>query len=86
MNKDKESAYKDFMDMIVKSWTWARLTEQERQTFLESMEHVVQYGNAITGSYMHRWHVMDSLYDVFIKALGYKPIGWRETETDLPQF
>ena len=86
MNRDKELAYKDTMDRITKSWTWERLTEQERQTFLKTMGNIVFKGGTIVGSYNHRWEVIHSLYWVFLDAIGYKPIGWREPETDLPQF
>ena len=29
MNKNKENAQADWTDMIVKSWTWAKLTNDE---------------------------------------------------------
>ena len=77
--RDKEKAVQDYLDMIKKSWTWARLTEKEQQRFIESIEKTKNHTQTpLKGSYADRWKVMEALYATYLDALEYKPIGWRE--------
>ena len=75
MNKDKENALKDYLEMIKKSWTWARLTEKETKKFEEllSLERF-----KLSGSYKQRWSILQNYYAMFLEGCGYKPTGWRE--------
>ena len=59
--------------VIKKSWTWARLTEEERQRFL-----AMEFFDHIKGTERTRIEWLHSIYDAYLTALGYKPIGWRE--------
>ena len=76
---NKETAITNWYDMITKSWTWDRLTQDERTRF----NHVVENANdngVIKGNHQTRWNLLNMLYHSFLMGLGYKPIGWRETE------
>lgn len=79
MNKDKENALKDFLEMIKKSWTWARLTEKERKTFEEWL-HKARY--ELKGSYKQRWDILQNYYMMFLLGTGYEDHKWRETEQE----
>lgn len=80
MNKDKENALKDYLEMIKKSWTWARLTEKERKTFEEWL-HKARY--ELKGSYKQRWEILGNYYTMFLLGTGYdNPLNWRETEQE----
>ena len=37
--KDKEQAKFDYLKMIGQSWTWTKLTAEEKAKFLEILEH-----------------------------------------------
>ena len=72
-----------FHNVIEKSWTWKRLTEEERQKFIN-----MDVFERIRGDEQTKIEWLFTIYESFIEALGYKPIGWRETieEKDVPGF
>lgn len=63
-----------FQNVIKKSWTWRRLTEEEKQRF-EDMDVFER----IKGNDETKIEWLGTIYLSYIDALGYKPIGWRET-------
>lgn len=63
-----------FQNVIKKSWTWDRLTDEERQRF-EDMNVFAR----IKGDEETQIEWLSTIYSSYINALGYKPIGWRET-------
>lgn len=77
--QNKETAVSDYMEMIEKSWTWARLTEIERKAFQDSVSWSVEQG-IIVGSWKHRWMILQALYTMLLNTIGYEPFGWREKE------
>ena len=48
MNKNKESAQADWTDMIIKSWTWAKLTNDERNKFGDELNKEATTKNTCT--------------------------------------
>lgn len=72
-----------FQNVIKKSWTWNRLTEEERRRFID-----MDVFDRIKGNNKTRVEWLITIYDSFLSALGYKPIGWRETEEEkqMPRF
>lgn len=72
--QNASTAVPDYIENVLKkSWTWARLTEEERQRFL-SMEVF----DEIKGNDRTRIEWLHTIYEAYLTALGYKPIGWRE--------
>ena len=72
--QNTSTAVPDYIETVIKkSWTWARLTEEERQRFL-SMEIF----DEIKGNDRTRIEWLHTIYNAYLTALGYKPIGWRE--------
>ena len=66
-----------FQEVIKKSWTWERLTEEEQKRFVD-----MDVFDRIKGNDKTRVEWLNTRYHSFICALGYQPIGWREdTET-----
>ena len=66
-----------FQEVIKKSWTWERLTEEEQKRFVD-----MDVFDRIKGNDKTRVEWLNTIYHSFICALGYQPIGWREdTET-----
>lgn len=80
--KNKENAVIDFMQMIRKSWTWARLTHQERIDFANSVDWAIQQ-NVIIGTYKQRYQTVYALYYTFLIALGYGESDWRDKKDQL---
>lgn len=64
-----------FQNVIKKSWTWEKLTEEERKRFINM--NVI---DRIKGNDKTRLEWLNTIYESFLVALGYKSIGWRETE------
>ena len=67
-------------NVIKKSWTWEKLTEEEQRRFID-----MNVFDRIKGNDKTRIEWLNTIYHAFLYALGYKPIGWRETE-EVPQF
>ena len=77
--KDKELAQQEWLDMISKSWTWAKLTVEERAKFVALFAHPCS-NVVIKGSYEQRWEACEALYHAFLEALNYDPLHWRESQ------
>lgn len=72
-----------FQNVIKKSWTWNRLTEEEQKRFID-----MNVFDKIKGNDRTRVEWLNTIYHSFLSAFGYKPIGWRETEeeNEMPKF
>lgn len=66
-----------FQNVIKKSWTWAKLTEEEKQRFID-----MSVFDRIKGNDKTRVEWLNTIYKAFLSALGYTAIGWRETEEE----
>jgi len=79
--KANESAKESYIEMIKRSWTWNRLTQEERTKFLELLDHPCS-SVVIKGTYNQRWEACEALYHTFLAGLGYDadPLEWREAE------
>ena len=75
--KNKELSYNDFINMIVKSWTFERLSYDEKNRAIDALRHAFDTG-AITGNYKHRFEILHAVYYSYLLALDYKPVGWRD--------
>ena len=77
MNKNKENAQADWTDMIVKSWTWAKLTDDEKNKFGDEL-NTAGIQKIISGTYRQRWGILSALYSMFLDGCGYNGCNWRE--------
>lgn len=77
MNKNKENAQADWADMIVKSWTWAKLTNDERNKFGGELNKETTK-KVISGTYKQRWEILNALYSMFLEGCGYDGGNWRD--------
>lgn len=79
---DKENAvYNYFNTIIVKSGTWERLTDDERERFKTCIDF-----SRIKGNQRQRVEVLNMVYSAFLHGVGYTPTGWRETDPEAPLF
>ena len=72
-----------FQNVIKKSWTWNRLTEEEQRQFINMNVFCIIKGNDKT-----RVEWLNTIYHSFLCALGFgdNPCTWRDTEENIPQF
>ena len=77
--KDKELAKQEYLEMIKQSWTWAKLTEKEREKFSELLEHPCS-AVVIKGNCNQRWNACEALYHTYLEGLGYDPLEWRDAQ------
>ena len=70
-----------FQNVIKKSWTWQKLTQEEQQRFID-----MDVFDKIKGTDKQRVEWLNTIYTAFLSALDYKPIGWREEDEEIPMF
>ena len=73
MEKHTMAVENYFQNVIKKSWTWQKLTEEEQKRFID-----MNVFDRIKGNDKTRVEWLNTIYQSFLSALGYKPIGWRE--------
>ena len=75
-NKNKDNVFTDYLEMIKKSWTYARMTKEER----EKIQEILTSGKIkedIKGTYQQRWQALNALYYAFLIGIGYNNFDWR---------
>ena len=77
MNKNKENAQADWTDMIIKSWTWTKLTNDERNKFGDELNKETTK-KIISGTYRQRCEILNALYSMFLEGCGYNGVNWRD--------
>ena len=85
MERNKEKAFSDFMEMICNSWTYDRMTDGERKQLATAFEWADKTG--LIGSYKQRFAILHITYHAFLAGLGYDGPNWREKDPDsIPAF
>lgn len=74
-NKEKENALIDFKKMIVASWTYAKMNEEEKNR-LNAMLASNQVIEILKGDYSTRYNILNGLYYAYLMALDYN-WNWR---------
>lgn len=69
--------YSYFQTVIKESWTWAKLTEEEKRRFIDLI-YVDSIFYSIARTDKEKIELLNFAYHAFLVGLGYKPIGWRE--------
>jgi hypothetical protein len=73
--KPKEQAIEDFKKMIYASWTFGKLTEKEKENLNKSFDFAEK--SSLIGNWKQRLNQLQAVYNGFLLALDYKPMGWR---------
>lgn len=77
MERLKENVFKDHYEMIKNSWTYAKLTNEEKERL-----NLLVYDNcvrkSIKGTYNQRYEMLNILYRAFLLGVGYNDGNWRE--------
>lgn len=76
-----EVTNKYFQNVIKNSWTWQRLTKEEKQRFID-----LNIFSEIKGNKGIREQWLFTVYAGFLAGCGYDGFRWRETEKEEPLF
>ena len=75
---DKENALVSFLAMICKSWTFERMTQEEKENCINALLWPAEQG-IVRGTYDARFYILHAVYAAFLAGLGYTGGGsWRE--------
>lgn len=72
MRPKKFRTLDEFMPALFESWTWKKLTEEERARFCTNIVFVPQ-----SGSHEERMEQLACVYSMFLVGCGYDGINWR---------
>lgn len=78
MDRTKENAFLHGLAMFCRSWTFEKLTVEEKEDCINCFLFAYQQG-MIKGTFDERIRTMNAIYNGFLSALGYSrdPISWR---------
>lgn len=71
-----------FKNNICKSWTYTRLTKEEKER-LKKVFFCKQTEDCIKGRIEQKWRILGAIYHSFLMGLNYTSIGWREEQEDI---
>lgn len=74
--RTKENAINNYITMTLASWTFDRMTDEEKKRCIESLKYA-----KVAGAYNTRWEILHSIYYAFLLGLGYTGGNWREPAT-----
>ena len=77
--KNKEFVFTDFLEMIQKSWTYERMTEEEKGA-ISCIILDYRTTENIKGTYNQRWKTLNVIYSTYLRGIGYNGADWREKE------
>ena len=77
----KENALNDFIRMIKDSWTYEKMTKEERKRLLELLSHP-RTNEILKGNYKQRYENLNAIYYAYLVGLGYDNFNWRESEVE----
>lgn len=84
MEHNKENAVFEFIKMIRASWTYDRMTTEEKRR-VESVISGNITADGLRGTFSQRWNTLNAIYDAFLCGLGYTGgAQWREPENADP--
>ena len=78
---NKEKALWDFKEMIKKSWTYGKMTSEEKKTW-EKVLFSTRTKNSLKGNYNTRWEILQAIYGAYLLGIGYNNFNWRESESE----
>lgn len=77
--KEKLDILYEYIFMIKKSWTYEKLTIEEKETF-DHIFYGEQIKGILKGTKKQIWQVLNMIYSSFLYGAGYNGFNWREKE------
>lgn len=78
---NKELALYNFKVMIEKSWTYGKMTKEERDNW-ERVLNDIRTITCLKGNYDTRWNILQAIYMSYLIGIGYNNFNWRESESE----
>lgn len=76
--RTKENALLHHLSMDCQSWTFARLTQEEKESYIDFLLWANNHG-VIKGNFGARFEIMSAIYSAFLMGAGYHGgCTWRE--------
>ena len=76
---NKELALYDFKVMIENSWTYGKMTSEEKDNW-ERVLNDIRTITCLKGNYNTRWNILQAIYMSYLICIGYNSFNWREEE------
>lgn len=76
--KRKEDTLKDFIEMVYNSWTYAKMTDNEKEQLTNLLQNDGVIREGLKGSYQQRLKILQIFYIGYLGGLGYNNGNWRE--------
>ena len=73
---DQYTVKKFYDEVLVKSWTYARMTETEKRLLALTFDRITSKATTRRGSSI----AANKVYRHFLGCIGYNGYNWRETE------
>ena len=84
--KNKNDVLYDFNKMIEISWTYGKLTKEEKDTYNHIFNYSSQAIEAVKGTYEQRWKILQAFYSIFLAGIGYTGWNWRSEKKEKQPF
>ena len=77
--KNKENVITDFNNMIINSWTYLKLTKEEKDNWNKVLMDY-RTKKCLKGTYNARWEILQAIYGTYLITLGYNGFEWRDNK------
>ncbi len=77
MERVKENAWNDFLEIVKNSWTFGKMTKEEKERWSNTIGSV-RIINNLKGNYKQRIEFLNCIYFAYLDGLGYNGFDWRE--------
>lgn len=79
---NKELIVKFNESIVIKSWTYAKLNDKEKENWKETIFHSPMVEKALKGTECQKYHILNTIYHAFLKGCGYDNFNWRCSEEE----
>ena len=73
--RPKENARPEFLLMVMDSWTYNRMTVDEKSACLDKI-----ITTTIKGRFLQRWTQLQAVFSAYLDSIGYSGAGWRDLQ------
>jgi hypothetical protein len=85
MERIKENAKKNFINMISNAWTVEKMTQKEWDQLINVFDSP-QIEKALKGNYNQRWETLQAIFTSYLIGLGYDGGDWRNEELSTKKY
>lgn len=83
--KEMDSTLIDFINIIEESWTYHRMTSDEKKR-LSDVFNDIKNSKLLKYDDKHKWDILHAIYSSFLQGIGYDNFNWRcENEKELKE-